>query len=326
MQVNSNYRSDWLVLYGVTLALEVPVILARYLAAWLAIAVLLKVTGGSTAGAEEWAKLAAIAPMLWSIAALMNPAGGGWWWQQRMGGREPSKREHEAYVDALTQLQNVSALLLPRPKRWFVVDEAACNAAVCGDTLMLSKGLLESSHLPAILAHELGHLQGIDARLAAAVNRLAIDRLQHPQAKLEEGGAASPPLSPTPFSTARAATPPATPPTTVVIKQETRSGGLIGGPLHWILRMSIALLRGGLGLRITAPLWAQIWREQEYEADRWAAHLGQADELADFLERETLAHDHPTPLVWLTNHTHPPTELRIERLRAAAQKPNARET
>jgi Zn-dependent protease with chaperone function len=321
MQANNNYRPAWLALYGVTLALEVPVILARYLAAWLVAAVLLKTTGGSTAGADEWAKLAAIAPTLWSIAALVNPTGGGWWWQQRMGGREPSQREHEAYVLALGDLQSVSALLLPRPKRWFVVDEPACNAAVCGDTLMLSKGLLESPHLPAVLAHELGHLHGIDARLAAAVNRLVIDRPQHPQAQLEEGGAPQPPLSPAPFPTTRAAAPP----TTVAITQETRSGGLIGGPLHWMLRMSIALVRGGRGLRITAPVWAQIWREQEYEADRWAAHIGQADELADFLELEALAHDHPIPLIWLTNHTHPPTELRIERLRAAAQKIDARE-
>jgi hypothetical protein len=34
----------------------------------------------------------------------------------------------------------------------------ATDAAVCGETLMLSRGLLESEQLPAVIAHELGHL------------------------------------------------------------------------------------------------------------------------------------------------------------------------
>ena len=41
-------------------------------------------------------------------------------------------------------------------------------------------------------------------------------------------------------------------------------------------------------------------------------------ELADFLEIHALIHDHPVPLIWLTEHTHPPTELRIDKLRKAA--------
>ena len=57
------------------------------------------------------------------------------------------------------------------------------------------------------------------------------------------------------------------------------------------------------------------WREREYTADQYAAALGQAEELADFLEIHALIHDHPVPLIWLTEHTHPPTELRIDKLR-----------
>jgi hypothetical protein len=30
-----------------------------------------------------------------------------------------------------------------------------------------------------------------------------------------------------------------------------------------------------------------------------------------------LIHDHPVPFIWMTEHTHPPTELRIDRLRAS---------
>jgi hypothetical protein len=32
-----------------------------------------------------------------------------------------------------------------------------------------------------------------------------------------------------------------------------------------------------------------------------------------------LIHDHPVPFIWLTEHTHPPAELRIDRLRARPQ-------
>lgn len=89
---------------------------------------------------------------------------------------------------------------------------------------------------------------------------------------------------------------------------------------RWAARMTLALLRGGLALRLTAPGWGQVWREAEYEADRFAARIGWGEQLADFLETEKLKHDHPIPLVGLSDHTHPPTELRIEALRAAAKK------
>jgi len=73
--------------------------------------------------------------------------------------------------------------------------------------------------------------------------------------------------------------------------------------------------RGGIGLRLTRPVWGHYWRRREYAADAHAAKLGQADELADFLETHALLHDHPIPYIWLTQHTHPPVELRIDRLR-----------
>ena len=84
----------------------------------------------------------------------------------------------------------------------------------------------------------------------------------------------------------------------------------LGRPL-FVLRFA----RGGLGLRFLAPAWGSYWREREYTADQYAANLGQADELADFLEVHALIHDHPVPFIWLTEHTHPPTELRIDQLR-----------
>jgi Zn-dependent protease with chaperone function len=83
----------------------------------------------------------------------------------------------------------------------------------------------------------------------------------------------------------------------------------------------VMVCRGGLGLYLLRPMWGRYWREREYKADQYAAALAQADELADFLEIHALIHDHPIPFIWLTDHTHPPTELRVDRLRAYAHTP-----
>jgi Zn-dependent protease with chaperone function len=299
MQDRQESPLGWLALYGVTVALELPVILARYAAIYLMAAITLRATGHPGTDAAGWAKLAVL-PTLWSAAALVYPAGSGWWWQQQLGGREPSKRERLAYRAAMDDLEANTANLLLEPKRWFVMDESEADAAVCGDTLMLTKGLLEGPHLTAALAHQLGHLQGIDARLTAALNRLVINSRERPRANI---GSATAPASP---STAPSQAPP--------------SGPERAAHRHWAMRMAIALLRGGLALRVTSIGWGQVWRKQEYEADRFAARIGQGEELAELLEAQGPKHDHPIPLVWLTDHTHPPTELRIDALRALAGK------
>ncbi len=280
MSTQRESPSGPLLLYVVTAALEVPVMVARYAAIYVAAVIALKATGNATGDASELAKLA-IVPALWSAVALVNPAGGGWWWREQLGGREPSAREHEAYCRAIVGLETHTMSLLPKPKQWFVMDESELDAAVCGDTLMLTRGLLEgpSENLCAVLAHQLGHLQGMDARLKAALSRLVIGRA---------------PSRSTPDD------------------EEQKDGGAI--------RMTLALLRGGLALRLTATAWGQVWREGEYEADRFAARIGWGEQLADFLEAERLRHDHPIPLVGLSDHTHPPTELRIEALRALAKR------
>ena len=184
--------------------------------------------------------------------------------------------------------------LLREPSSWFVLDDPQLDAAVCGNTLMLSRGLLESGHLVAVLAHELGHLASTDGKLTAALNRLVIHAPPKP-AERE----------------------PAKSSTVIITDDRALLTVTIIGSLLWVLRKTIVFAKGGLGLRITAPFWGSHWREREYTADRFAAGLGQADELADFLEVHALMHDHPVPFIWLTEHTHPPTELRIDKLRNA---------
>jgi Zn-dependent protease with chaperone function len=315
MQGQGEFPSGPLLLYAVTAALEVPVIVARYAAIYVVAAIALKATGSPSTDASELAKLAVL-PALWSAVALVNPAGGGWWWRQQVGGREPSRREHMAYRTAMQALEESTLILLPQPKRWFVVDESEPDAAVCGDTLMLTRGLLEgpSENLSAVLAHQLGHMQGMDARLTAALNRLVIDRVR-PRANIEaKESAARKSTAPAPGRDPKPRQP------VVVAGGKAENARVTWLLTRWATRMTIALLHGGLALRLTAPAWGQVWREEEYEADRFAARIGWGEQLAEVLEARQLTHDHPIPLVWRSDHTHPPTELRIEALRELAKK------
>ena len=154
---------------------------------------------------------------------------------------------------------------------------------MCGDTLMLSSGLLESEHLTAALAHQMGHLQGLDARMTLALSRLLFKPIWR--------------------------------------QTPRRPGRRTFARL--LLGMAGQLLRGGMALHVTAPAWAKLWRDAEFEADAFAAGLGWAGPLADFLQEHELRNDHPIPLVALSAHTHPPVEHRIERLRAVGQQQGA---
>jgi Zn-dependent protease with chaperone function len=283
-----------LALYAATLLAEAPVIFTRMLLTLAAAAIVLLIKGESPDGANSLAELALI-PTGWAIFALVTPFGGGWWWRATMGGRDPSERERAAYDDAIQLLQAYASEPLRLPNLWFVVDEPQPDAAVCGDTLLLSRGLLENEYLPAVLAHELGHLVTSDGKLTAAINRLVINPLPKPSQERRERDLV------------------------VVGGERVLLTATLFGALLWAGRFVVRFARGGLALRFLAPAWGSYWREREYTADQYAASLGQADELADFLEIHALIHDHPVPFIWLTEHTHPPTELRIDRLRKPSQ-------
>jgi Zn-dependent protease with chaperone function len=284
-----------LALFVVTVIAEAPVIIARVVLTLAVLLLVLLVKGEPLGGAGGLAEIALL-PTGWSVLALMTPFGGGWWWAQNMGGRDPSQREQAAYQDAIEHLQAQSSGPLRLPGFWFVLDEPLPDAAVCGNTLMLSRGLLESEYLPAVLAHELGHLHSSDGKLTAAINRLIVNPL--PRTREEQSGQHD-----------------------LVVASGDRLllTVTVFGAALWVLRLLVRFAQGGLGLRIMAPGWGSYWREREYTADQHAAGLGQAEELADFLETHALIHDHPVPFIWLTEHTHPPTELRIDRLRATTQ-------
>jgi Zn-dependent protease with chaperone function len=86
------------------------------------------------------------------------------------------------------------------------------------------------------------------------------------------------------------------------------------GLINRTLRALTYTASGELALRIVTPIWAAHWRDQEYQADQFAAHLGQGPDLARFLEEHALLYDLPVPFVWMTDLSHPFTEERINRL------------
>jgi Zn-dependent protease with chaperone function len=299
MRLHQEFSPDSFVMYLLTFALEVPVILLRLTLAVLLATIVLVVSGHSTASAGSWGNLVLL-PSAWSLLALVWPGGSGWWWRQRIGGREPSQREQLAYQDAIELLQDQAHERLPAPGTWFVLDTPEPDAAVVGDALMLSRGLLDSPHPPAVLAHELGHLGSPDGRLTAALNRLVIHPPIYDRDPEERYRREHIPLE--------------------IDDELIWIAAIVIFVTLWCTKKLVRFARGGLGLYLLRPLWGRYWREREYTADQYAAILGQADELADFLEIHALIHDHPVPFIWLTEHTHPPTELRVDRLRAHAHQ------
>ena len=251
----------WVTLYAITFVIEVFCAAARATLAYPVLWVIFKILGRSTTPVHFLALVIGYGPLAASLATLILPLG-GWIWEQTSGGRTPSERERLVYEDAMAVLTLANPDLRP-PRRWFVLDETYVNAAAYADTLMVTRGLLESGHLDPVLAHELGHLNSSDARVAAAVHRLT-----------------TPPRWKMPFP----------------------------------FRTISFLCTGALGVWLTAKPWAAYWRAREFEADKYAASLGQSQELARFLDGNALVNDLPVPFMWMSQHSHPATEHRIDRL------------
>jgi Zn-dependent protease with chaperone function len=253
---------------------------------------LLAYLGAATAGAtfplglsaEELAWFAALSPIAWSVMALASP-GRGRLWARRIGARRPSVEEAATLDDAYALLRSADPSL-PGPTVCHVLDDPLPEAAVRGRALILTRALLESESLAALLAHELGHAESLDGRLTEALDRLALweDPLAPPR---PEHGAR---VHPTPQNN-------------------------LGGALTWAFaRWTLRLAGGSFAKRLLSPLWAAHWRSREFAADAYAASLGQALDLARHLSDHELAFDAPQPGLLFKMSQHPPVALRIERL------------
>jgi Zn-dependent protease with chaperone function len=228
--------------------------------------------------------IAAIAPIAFSLSGLIFP-GRGRWWRHRSGLRRPSAEELELLTLAFELF--APAQTLPAIA---VLDDPLPFAGVRGTTAIVSRGLVESTSLAPVLAHECGHLQSLDGRLTEALGRLSVwvD-----------------PLGPS-------------------FEAEERSGvgaqaSVGGGLIYSSIRLALRLSGGGQVQRLLGPLWSAYWRRREFAADAAAAAVGQGHDLALHLRDEVLPFEVSRPLRVFNCADLPPTALRIERLTEASR-------
>ncbi len=276
-------------LYVLTLSgeavLGVPV---RWLLAYLGAAIVGAIIPlGLSAEALAW--IAALAPILWSVMGLALP-GRGRVWRRQLGARRLTTEEAATVDDALALLRSADRAL-PGPAACHVLDDPLPGATVRGATVILSRALLDSDSLAAVLAHELGHANSLDGRLTEALQRLALWDDPLAPARVGSGGGEG-----------------------VGVPDDPR-GALTWACARWALRLA----GGGFAQGLFSPLWAAYWRSREYAADAYAASLGQAEDLARHLTDQELPFDAPQPGLLFNASQHPPVALRIERLLADSE-------
>lgn len=236
-------------------------------------------------------------PHALSLWALRTSRGGDAWTAIRRGARQPTPFEDATLWRALDELDAASGGRvgpLLGETRLFVLEETELTAGVVGTGLYLSAPLLgghQSRFLAPVLAHELGHIAGGDARL-----QLALQRLILPEAERFKAG------------------------TRGLAAGAVRLGTLTRSPWGCLFGLYFAAIfkivgagRGGVGLKLTGMSWAGYWRGREFAADAFASELGQGQALIEFLRRHRFL-DAAIPYYPFVAE-HPYVTERIDRLR-----------
>ena len=277
--MKSQSRAVWgYVLYALTLLLEIPAIVVRFLVLWLVATLVISLTSKGASGgsaittAAEISMFIAVLPVLVSLATLLFlPSGGGWLTRREMQARKPSDREQQQ-VDQAFDLLLPEGSKVKRPKKFYIVPNLQENAAVIGTTLYINQGLLRSPFLVPLLAHDLGHLNTSDGRLIAASRRFVFPGL---------------------FSLGQ-----------LIVRTEA------AGCFSLIYGLVFLVMSGGLGLFLLGWFWRRYRGAREFNADQYAAVLGQAGPLVDYLEQYVYL----DILIPYIGDYHPPAEYRIDRL------------
>ncbi len=288
-----------IVLYLLAVLIEIVSAIFRYLV-------------GSWLGGPLLGYLLAGLPFAWSLLTLLGVPS-DYLTSLEMGARRPSQRERDMVEPELTALY-AQRDTIKKPHTWRVIDIPEMNAWVLGTTLYVSRELIRSPHLRAILAHELGHINALEARLMLALRRLAFPGgliivrlmtygLTFIQPGSQEETTELPGGSLDAYNARLAAKP-------------LQSTGCLHTILSWLL-LGVVVFSGGFSLWfLSIPLMA-YWRQREYEADRFAALLGEATGLAAALDYIRIL-DLPTPWLFVSRRAHPYSELRIDKLQTYA--------
>jgi Zn-dependent protease with chaperone function len=176
-------QSVGLLLYALTFAGQWFAAFTRVVGSYIAIALIALITGWPIPS-EALALTIGFGPLLISLLALLIPPliapVDGRWWEVSCGGRPPEQDEQEAFDRAIDELREYDPALRI-PKHWFVAEDPGLNAAAYAKTLRVDRGLLESPYAaPAVIAHELGHLNSGDGRFASAVRLLLLVDMPRP--------------------------------------------------------------------------------------------------------------------------------------------------
>ncbi len=217
----------------------------------------------------------AFLPCLWSASAFFWQAGAAFC-AWRLDARRPSLEEEQLWDQAVDLLRSAGARI-PRGLTLYVIDDQLPSSFVRCGAIFMSRELIRSEFLPAAIAHELGHVVSFDSRLTEALNRLM---LWNDPLRLEE------------------------------FEPRGSGGAFVWGFVRWFVRLA----GGTFFQRLLSPVLFWYWREREYVADDGVVLLGQAEGLVGLLEMHR-AFDFSQPRRFVNWDSHPPIELRIERLR-----------
>lgn len=205
------------------------------------------------------------------------------WRLKIRGARPPSRREREFLEPIIAEC--AEALGLKTRPKLLLDDSREVNASAGSRHIIICQGLLDDcqydrAQLAGVISHELGHWMRGDAVAMAFSRGVAIILvvLYNLSVRLTEGTAAW------------------------------------RRPLQWLVR----ILFWGIKVTVTGlviPAQARHWREAEYAADQAAVQAGHAEGLHTFLGRVRRSFEGGRS-GWdaAICRTHPPTELRLERL------------
>jgi Zn-dependent protease with chaperone function len=253
------------------------------------------------AASEILALIGGIGPPCYSLLAWFGPPGGHWIVRWKLQGRRPTITEQMILTNALRVLANRG---IPPPDFIYILDQPGLNAGVIGHTLYIHRELLDSPHLAAVLAHEMGHYHSSDGRLALALQRLTIPGGKTLVNSIMQGYDLIGRGLALVFGLMKALV-------YVLLRVECNFGVRLIRFGRQFVRAVLLTLVGGYGIVATTYIWRDYLRQRELAADRFAAYHGFAYSLLLFLEQTRLLEMN---LPWSDESFHPTLEERIAAL------------